>query len=186
MYTRRQFVKATVVTTAGLAARGHAGTGSQRARRIKVYRDKAMGCFMGAAIADAMGGPVECQHYRRIAAEFGDFDGFLPYRKPPGLINIGPGYALDDEPGNITDDSYIRADLARYVLANEPPYTAKSFAEWLLANAEFSNWWKVAVSVLRRIEKGEVGPEESGLSHRQGGGGGWWHGAPLGRRLLAE
>ena len=34
---------------------------------LATYRCKAMGCFMGAAIADAMGGPVECQHYKRIA-----------------------------------------------------------------------------------------------------------------------
>lgn len=35
--------------------------------KFSQYMDKVIGCFMGAAIGDAMGGPVECQHYRRIA-----------------------------------------------------------------------------------------------------------------------
>ena len=138
------------------------------------FLDKAIGCFMGAAIGDAMGGPVECQHYRRIARVFPDFVDFLPYRKPPGLIEIHPGYALDDAPGSVTDDTFIRADLARFVLETPPPFTAQVFAEWLLDHADFSNWWSVAVDVLKRIEKGELDPADAGLRHVQGGGGGWW------------
>jgi ADP-ribosylglycohydrolase len=146
--------------------------------KISNFSDRAIGCFMGAAIGDAMGGPVECQHYKRIAREFPDFDSFLPYQKPPGLIEIGPGYALDAEPGNVTDDSYIRADLTRYLLANDPPYTATAFAHWLNAHADFRNWWKVAVEPLKRIEAGEIEAEDAGYHHQQGGGGGWWQ--PLG------
>jgi hypothetical protein len=129
---------------------------------------------MGAAIGDAMGGPVECQHYRRIAKVYPDFDDFLPYRKPPGLIDIHPGYALDDTPGSVTDDTFIRADLARFVLETPPPYTASVFAQWLLDHADFGNWWSVAVDVLKRVEKGELEATDAGLSHVQGGGGGWW------------
>ena len=146
----------------------------QETSSYKTYKDKAIGCWLGAAIADAMGGPVECQHYKRISREFPDFEDFLPYRKPPGLIDLQPGYALDDEPGNVTDDTYIRMDLARFVLANNPPYTARRFASWLLEHADFSNWWKVAVRPLRHIESGETTAEKSGLSHKQGRGGGWW------------
>lgn len=175
--SRRSFLKSSCAA-ALLGCYGakpsHAALTSRDDPKFNTYRDKAMGCFLGAAIADAMGGPVECQHYKRIAKEFPDFDDFLPYRKPPGLINIGPGYALSDEPGNITDDSYIRADLARYVLANDPPYTAAKFAPWLLENADFGNWWGVAVRALKRIEAGEVAAEKAGLTHQQGGGGGWW------------
>ena len=141
---------------------------------LPAFLDKTLGCFMGAAIGDAMGGPVECQHYKRIAKVFPDFADFLPYRKPPGLIDIHPGYALDDTPGSVTDDTFIRADLSRFVLETPPPYTAQGFAQWLLANADFSNWWSVAVDVLTRIEKGELNAEDAGLSHIQGGGGGWW------------
>jgi ADP-ribosylglycohydrolase len=140
----------------------------------KTYKDKAIGCWMGAAIADAMGGPIECQHYKRIAKKYPDFKDFLPYSKPPGMIKLGPGYALDSAPGNITDDTYIRLDLARFLLNNDPPYTAKRFAAWLLEHANFSNWWKVAVRPLKRIESGETTAEKAGLNHKQGGGGGWW------------
>ena len=41
-----------------------------------------MGCFMGAAIADAMGGPTEGMHYLRIAKMFPDFQNQLPYDTP--------------------------------------------------------------------------------------------------------
>jgi ADP-ribosylglycohydrolase len=144
-------------------------------KRSATYRSKAKGCFMGAAIADAMGGPVECQHYKRIAKYFPDFQEHQPYDNPPATIfKLKPGYALDAAPGSVTDDTFIRMDLARYLLQNEPPYTAGSFAPWLLENAEFSNWWRVAVRPLDRISKGEVSPEEAGLNHKQGGGGGWW------------
>ena len=141
---------------------------------FKQYLDKVTGCFMGAAIGDAMGGPVECQHYRRIAKVFPNFDDFLPYRKPPGLMDVHPGYAMDDAPGSITDDTFIRADLAQFVLETPPPYTAPVFAQWIIDNADFSNWWSVAVDVVKRIEAGELRAETAGLDHVQGGGGGWW------------
>jgi ADP-ribosylglycohydrolase len=131
------------------------------------FRQKVLGCFMGAAIGDAMGGPVECQHYRRIADVFPDFDGFLPYRKPPGLIDIQPGYALDAAPGSVTDDTFIRADLARFVLQTPP-----AFARWLRDHADFSNWWSVAVEVLKRIQQGELRAEDAGASHVQAAAGG--------------
>ncbi|MGD8499738.1 MAG: ADP-ribosylglycohydrolase family protein [Phycisphaerales bacterium] len=133
-----------------------------------------MGCWLGAAIGDAMGGPVECQHYKRIEKYYGDFKDFLPYKKPPGLIDLHPGYALHATPGSITDDSFIRLDLARFYLNTKPPYTPLKLADYLLENADFSNWWGQAVKALRRIEKGQVSAEESGVAHIQGGGGGWW------------
>lgn len=177
--SRRDFAKAMGLAGAGLVATSASGGEPRKLKpestaRVKAYRDKALGCFMGAAIADAMGGPVECQHYKRIAKKYPEFEDFLPYRKPPGLIDINPGYALDDEPGNVTDDTYIRADLARFVVNNDPPYTASRFASWLLRHADFSNWWQVAVKPLRRIERGEITAERAGQDHRQGGGGGWW------------
>jgi hypothetical protein len=138
------------------------------------FLDRTIGCFIGAAIGDAMGGPVECQHYRRIAKVFPDFQDLLPYRKPPGLMDLHPGYALDDAPGSITDDTFIRADLARFVLETPPPFTAGAFAPWLLEHAGFDNWWSVALKVLRRIEAGELEATTAGRSHVQGGGGGWW------------
>ena len=138
------------------------------------FYKKAMGCFMGAAIGDAMGGPIECQHFKRIEKYAGNMTGFLEYQRPLGIMDLHPGYALHPEPGSITDDTYIRMDLARYMLANGPDYSASGFAEWLLANADFSNWWTQAVRILKEIEKGRFRAEEAGQHHIQGGGGGWW------------
>lgn len=176
-YSRRSFLQFSAMAVGAAVA----GSGFGKCwgalgddRKVAIYRDKAMGCFMGAAIADAMGGPVECQHYKRIAKMYPDFEDLLPYRNPPGILNLNPGYALGSAAGNITDDTYIRLDLARYVTGNEPPYTAKGFAEWLVEHGDFSNWWKVAVRPLKRIEAGEIDAERAGLEHKQGGGGGWW------------
>ncbi|MHC4694916.1 MAG: sialate O-acetylesterase, partial [Planctomycetota bacterium] len=98
----------------------------------------------------------------------------LPYRKPPGLIGLNPGYALHETPGSVTDDTFIRLDLARFYLNTNPPYTPGKLADYLLKHARFENWWGQAVKVLRRIEKGQVRAEQAGLTHIQGGGGGWW------------
>jgi hypothetical protein len=98
----------------------------------------------------------------------------LPYRSPPGLIALKPGYALHGDPGSVTDDTFIRADLTRFYVATDAPRTVATLAQWLLANADFRMWWPPAVQALRRVESGQVTPEEGGLSHRQGGGVGWW------------
>ncbi len=173
--SRRGFVKVAGITLAGVNRVVSAGEPlNEHSAQFAHYRDRAMGCWLGAAIGDAMGGPVECQHYKRIRKYFGDFKDLLPYRKPPGLISLNPGYALHPEPGCVTDDTFIRLDLARFYLNTAPPYTPQKLADYLLKHAHFEHWWGQAVKVLRRIEKGEVRPEVAGLTHIQGGGGGWW------------
>lgn len=142
----------------------------QTSQEFETYRSKALGCFMGAAIADAMGGPVETHHYKWIENHFPGFQGLLPYDKE----RLKPGYALDEAPGSVTDDTFIRMDLAQYVLENDPPYTAASFAPWLMDNAVFSNWWRPAVEAVQKVSDGTVTAEDGGKKHRQGGGGGWW------------
>lgn len=142
---------------------------------IDVYYSKAMGCFMGAAIGDAMGGPIEGQHYKRIQKYAGEMNGLLEYKKPAMVKpDLHPGYAQHPEPGSITDDTYIRMDLTKYLLAPDADFTAEQFAAWLIKNADFSNWWKAAVGILKEVEKGTYTAEEAGLHHKQGGGGGWW------------
>ena len=145
-FSRRVFLK-----TAGLTAAGavipwsyniQADTGwTKGSPEFRLYRDRALGCWLGAAIADAMGGPVECQHYKRIRKYYGDFKGFLPYKKPPGLIDLNPGYALHEAPGSITDDTFIRLDLARFYINTMPPYTPQKLADYLLKHAHFEHWW---------------------------------------------
>ncbi len=175
-HSRRRFLKTTALTTLGatLTPSGLFALGAIDPDALKIYHTKAMGCFMGAAIADAMGGPTEGQHYLRIAKEFPDFQDHIPHNTSGSFIGQGPGRALEPEAGNITDDTYIRMDLAAYMLQTNPPYDAASLAPWLLKNANFSNWWHVAVDALKRIENGEVLAENAGLENQQGGGGGWW------------
>ncbi|WP_158655152.1 ADP-ribosylglycohydrolase family protein [Flavivirga eckloniae] len=141
---------------------------------FKYYKDRAAGCYFGAAIADAMGGPPEFIHYKRRERDFGWVKGFLEYKTPPGHGTIGPGYALHTRAGSITDDTFIRADCTRFYLNVKPPYTAHKMAHYFLKNADFSNWWTVAVKALRRVESGEVSAEDAGFKHQQGGGGAWW------------
>lgn len=174
--SRRGFLKTTAITALGATLTPSSLFASLAIDpdALKIYRSKAMGCFMGAAIADAMGGPTEGQHYLRIAKEFPDFQDPIPHNSQGTFLGQGPGNALEPEAGNITDDTYIRMDLAAYMLQTNPPYNAASFAPWLLKNANFSNWWHVAVKALKRIENGEVLAEDAGLNHQQGGGGGWW------------
>ena len=40
------------------------------------------GAYIGAAIADAMGGPVETNHAARIKRLVGEVDGLLRYEEP--------------------------------------------------------------------------------------------------------
>ena len=142
---------------------------------MKKNLNRCIGAYVGAAIGDAMGGPVECLHFERIRSFFPDgVQGLLPYAKPYTAIELHPGYALHADPGSVTDDTYIRKDLTLYFLNNPPPYTAKSLALWLADHAEFDQWWKPVVEILFSIKRGEADAETSGLTHMQGGGIGWW------------
>jgi ADP-ribosylglycohydrolase len=175
-FSRRQFLKASAATVLGCAINGAPVLAAEPIdpEKLAIYRSKTMGCFMGAPIADAMGGPVECQHYKRIARYFPDFQDHIRYDTPGTFFKLNPAYALEATAGTTTDDTAIRMQLARYMIETDPPYTAAKFAPWLIENADFSNWWGQAVKAVKRVESGEVTPEEGGRTHAQGGGGGWW------------
>ncbi len=141
-------------------------------------RDRALGAYIGAAIGDAMGGPVECMHAARVKRFHGTIATLLPYEKPPGLIDLQPGYALRPDPGAVTDDTFIRAQFTRFFIGTLPPRTPQMLASWLMQHADFDKWWDPMVEPLRRIDRGEVAAEEAGMANPQGGGAGWW--TPIG------
>jgi ADP-ribosylglycohydrolase len=141
-------------------------------------RDRALGAYIGAAIGDAMGGPVENSHAARIKRLVDEVTGLLPYEKPLILPDLGQGYALHPDPGCVTDDTFIRADFTRFFLATSPPRSPQMLVDWMLANTDFFGWWPPLVEGLRRVERGDVSAEEGGLSFFQGGGIGWW--TPIG------
>jgi ADP-ribosylglycohydrolase len=137
-------------------------------------RDRAIGAYTGAAIGDAMGGPVECNHAMRIRRLVGEIKGLLPYEKPYTFGTPGPGYCLCPDAGCVTDDTFIRADFTRFYLSTEPPRTPDLLVDWMLENADFSRWWQPVIEALHRVKRGEVTAEEGGLTFFQGGGIGWW------------
>lgn len=132
--------------------------------------DRCLGAYIGAALGDALGGPIEGWHAATIKATYGRVDHLLPYDP----ARLRPGYAMHPEPGSITDDTYIRSDFTRFVLANPDERTPEMLVEYLLANASFDFWWRPAIEPLRRIQTEEVSVQEAGIAHRQGGGAGWW------------
>ena len=150
-----------------------------------VNKNKTLGAYIGAAIGDAMGGPVECSHAGRIKRLAGEITGFLPYNGEYSLLKAPTaGYALRTNAGAVTDDTFIRGDLTRYYVQSRPPRSPETFARWLLANADFTMWWRPAVTALERIKRGEVSAQEGGLVHTPGGGVGWW--TPVGILFAGE
>lgn len=135
-------------------------------------RDRILGAYIGSAAGDALGGPVEGWHAGMIKAAHKVVDHFLPYDS----ARLHPGYALRAEPGAITDDTFIKDAFAGFVLAhpNESDRTPMSLAKYLLANADFTFWNPPDVTPLRKIESGEMTPEETGEWYRIGGGAAWW------------
>jgi len=178
---RRSFIKTGIVSLSGLllpgALTGLHLAGCSSGNRIREgFIDRALGCFMGAAIGDSLGGSVECQHYKRIRKYAGDFTDLLPYGKPVSVWDPpSDGWAQREEPGTITDDTYIRMDLLRFFLHVEAPYTAAKLADHLLENSDFFGWWDPPLNHLQRVGQGEFPAENAGqFMEIQGGGGGWW------------
>jgi hypothetical protein len=117
-------------------------------------------------------------HAARIRRFHGAISTLLPYEKPPGLIDLQPGYAVRPEAGAVTDDTFIRGDFTRFFIETRPPRTPQMLASWLADNADFDKWWDPMIEPLRRVERGEAAAEEAGLDNPQGGGAGWW--TPIG------
>ena len=93
------------------------------------HYDRCMGAYLGAAIGDAMGGPVEGKHFNEIRRFFPDgVQTLLPYSEPYRPFPLHSGYALHEDAGSITDDTYIRRDLSCYFLENPRPWTAQGLA----------------------------------------------------------
>jgi ADP-ribosylglycohydrolase len=139
-------------------------------------QDRIMGAYLGAALGDAMGAPVEGWHAQRIREVYGRVETLLPYEPE----RLKPGYALHPEPGSVTDDTYIRDDITRFVLTypDAAQRTAEALYAFLMAEARFDRWWQKARIPLQRIERGETTVQDASKAHDQahdpGGGAGWW------------
>jgi len=145
---------------------------------------KAHGAFIGAAIGDAMGGPVEQNHAARIKRLVGEMDSLLRYKEPYTLIDLHPGYALQPDAGSVTDDTFIRGDFTRYYIETEPPRTPENLAEWMLKNANFEMWWQPAIENMERIPRRTSTPPPSAAATEKDGINGWW--TPIGMRNAGD
>jgi len=141
-------------------------------------RDKVFGSYLGAAIGDALGGPVQGMHAERIQNLFGGVNDLLPYRKPPGLFDLGAGYARHAEPGSVTDETLIRAQFANFVADHPRSRTAVELVRHVTRYGDLKVWLPRFVAPLQRVFRGLTTPETAGLSVEPGGGLGWW--APMG------
>ncbi len=142
--------------------------------------DKALGAYIGGAIGDAMGGPVEGFHAAKIKRLCGRITDLLPYAKPHYTRPIGrpAGSTFHAEPGGITDDTLIRGEMTRFFLDTAPPRTARKLADYFNRHVNRDYFWFPKLEPLDRIKRGEVDPEEAGQEAPQGGGAAWW--APIG------
>ena len=68
-------------------------------------RDKIRGCFLGTAIGDALGKPVECETPARIAEKFGRVETYLDCSNHK--------YFQNDDKGTTTDDWQLTKAIAK-------------------------------------------------------------------------
>jgi ADP-ribosylglycohydrolase len=75
---------------------------------------KIRGGLLGAAVGDALGGPVEGLHYLEIERRHGRVAGLLPYGQPPAEHN-----QWTNAPGSITDDTRMALLVAQALIDSE-------------------------------------------------------------------
>jgi len=141
---------------------------------VITLRDKVFGAYLGAAVGDALGGPLQAMHAERIRRLFGQINEMLPYRKPPGFFDLGPGYALHPEPGSVTDESMIRGQFAKFVADHPHSRNVLELVRHLLRYGDLKVWPPRMAESLLRVQRGQVQPETAGLSVEPGEGLGWW------------
>lgn len=148
--------------------------GSRWEAAVISLRDKVFGAYLGAAIGDALGGPVQAMHAERIRRLFGGVKDLLPYRKPPGFFDLGPGYALRAEPGSVTDETFVRAQFARFVVQHEHSRQLGEMVRFLVRQGDLEKWPRRMVEPLLRMGSSQANPTAVQAAVEPGGGVGWW------------
>jgi ADP-ribosylglycohydrolase len=85
---------------------------------------KIYGGMIGAAIGDAMGGPVEGWHYQDIEKHYGVVDTLLPYNKEPSEHT-----QYTNHPGSYTDDTRLHLILCEAIIEAKGDVTRGDFAK---------------------------------------------------------
>lgn len=88
--------------------------------------EKVYGALIGAAIGDAMGGPVEGFSYQDIEKEYGTVDRLLPYHPNISIAVHGP---FDLRAGAYTDDSRMSKIFAQAMVKKGAPVNSRDIAK---------------------------------------------------------
>jgi ADP-ribosylglycohydrolase len=80
-----------------------------------VLLDKMLGCLLGSAVGDAMGGPVEGLGRDEIAHAYGTVEGMLPYPASSSPSFHGP---FDARAGATTDDTRLAKLITRALISS--------------------------------------------------------------------
>jgi ADP-ribosylglycohydrolase len=78
-------------------------------------QDKVLGCILGSAVGDAMGGPIEGLSRAEIVKIYGTVDGLLPYPKSAAPSFHGP---FDLRAGATTDDTRLAKLICRGLISS--------------------------------------------------------------------
>ena len=135
---------------------------------MKSITNKIQGCYIGGAIGDAMGGPVEGMHYEYIQQLTGGVKGFIEYKEPYRLAH--PGGAVASKPGSITDDHQGRMVMAQAVLDKKGRINADDAAEAYYKYMKPWEWWYPSTLPFYKINRFNMAPRDAGLHHTQEGG----------------
>jgi len=130
---RRSFIKTTSLSAASitllspLAACAAQDKKNNTANKETLLFKKVYGALIGAAIGDAMGGPVEFWHHKDIEKKYGILDKLAPYDIEPN--DHGP---WKKDPGTYTDDTRLSKIFCQAILNAQAPPTDKDIAKAII------------------------------------------------------
>ena len=133
--------------------------------------DRRLGAYIGAAIGDAVGAPIEGDHWELIRERHGRVDRLLPATQ-----KLNPSYMRQTAPGGVTDDTFIRDDFTRFVFKHpqQDERTLPVLIEWLIWNADWRGWWHPPIDHFEHVRSGKLGYEDGGEKEPVYGRAGCW------------
>lgn len=122
-----------------------------------VLYDKILGCVVGGALGDAIGGATEMMSFEKIATLFGWVDRPLPTGDTPDTARFSPGLP----PGAFTDDTRLKHLLCKAIIKKGGRVTADDLAEVWLQDME--GWYYTPViNAYHKIFLGDARPRDAG------------------------
>ncbi len=119
--------------------------------------NKILGCLIGGALGDAIGGASEMMLYEKIEQQFGWIDRPLPTGTTPDTARFSRGLPA----ASFTDDTRLKHLLCEAIIRKQGRVTADDLAEvWL---EKMKGWYYTPVlNAFHKIFSGTVRPREAG------------------------